>query len=904
VPLTPGTRLGVYEVVGVLGAGGMGEVYRAHDTKLNRDVALKVLPDAFADDPLRIARFTREAQTLAALNHANIAHIHGLEESGNLRALAMELVEGEDLSERLLRGTIPIAEALPIAQQIAEALEAAHELGIIHRDLKPANIKVSQDGRVKVLDFGLAKLLDPTLADGASAVNSAATATVTSPAMLTSAGVVLGTPAYMAPEQARGRAADRRADIWAFGCVMYEMVTSARPFRGETLTDIMAAVIHSEPDWSRLPKSVPDSIRLLLRRCLQKDPRQRLQAIGDARVTIEEILSGAVSADTIRAQPRWSKWWLASGAAGLLAGATIAGLVAWQMTSAAEAPRPVTHFVVVLPPGQQLAGASALALSSDGSQLAYVAMDGANAKRQIFLRAMDGVEARPIAGTEGASSPFFSPDGQWLGFFAGGSLKKLSLRGGAAVNLAAVANPAGGTWVDAHTIVFGSYLSTLLRVSDDGGTLQSLTRFEPGETAHLSPRALPGGKVVLFSTASTRKGAIAMQRIDSGARHDIIETPEPGAPEYVGPGYVIYQQAGNLMAASFDPDRNRTGAPIAAVPDVVQYSVSATGSLAYVAGKPPAPPLERLVWVSREGTEQSVGAPPRDYNQPRLSPDGRRVAVDVIESSMADVVESSMQVWLYDLPRGSFSRFTFDGNNRHAVWAPDGTRLAFMSNRDGGQRIFSKRADGGGDAEPVPGGGSNAPDVFNIPYSWSRDGLLTIARLGPAAAAELSVLRLDDGSSTGTGGTPPVFTRTQAADGAPQLSPDGRWMAYASEESGRREIYVQAYPGPGGRRQISSDGGNEPLWSATGRELFYRSGDRMMVVDISSDGEFLPGKPRQLFEGSYVRTSAGYARANYDVSRDGLRFLMLKSVEQKPAPLTQIHVVLNWSAELARRLAR
>jgi Tol biopolymer transport system component len=412
----------------------------------------------------------------------------------------------------------------------------------------------------------------------------------------------------------------------------------------------------------------------------------------------------------------------------------------------------------------------------------------------------------------------------------------------------------------------------------------------------MSPRPLPGGKAVLFSTASTRMGAIAVQRIDTGTRHDLIQTPGEGAPDYLGSGYVIYAQAGNLMAASFDTERNRTGAPIAVVPDVLQYSVSATGSLVYVSGKPPAAPQARLVWVSRDGTEQSVGAPARIYNQPRLSPDGRRVAVDVIESA------NSMQVWLYDLARDAFSRFTFDGVNRHPVWAPDGKRLAFMSDRDGRQQIFWKLADGSGDAVRLTDGGSTtAPDVLNIPYSWSRDGrLLAFARLAPAASAELCVLRLDDGSTTRSDRTPQVFLRTRAADGAPQLSPDGRWMAYASEESGRREIYVQAYPGPGGRWQISSDGGNEPLWSASGRELFYRSGDRMMDVDISTEGEFLAGKPRQLLEGSYVLAAGGYVRANYDVSPDGQRFLMLKRVDQKSAPLTQINVVLNWSDELKR----
>jgi hypothetical protein len=504
---------------------------------------------------------------------------------------------------------------------------------------------------------------------------------------------------------------------------------------------------------------------------------------------------------------------------------------------------------------------------------------------------MDGFDARPIAGTEGASSPFFSPDGLWLGFFADGSLRKVALGGGAAESLADVTNPGGGAWIDEHTIVFASYMSTLLRVSDHGGTPQPITRFEPGEIGHLSPRALPGGKALLFSTASMRMGAIAVQRIDTGVRQDLMQTPEEEAPGYLEAGYLIYAQGGNLIAAPFDIDRSRTGAAIATVPNVLQYSVAATGSLVYVSGTAPVSLEARLVWVSRNGTEQLIGAPPRIYNQPRLSPDGRGVAVDVVESA------DRMQVWLYDLARDTFSRFTFDGVNRHAVWAPDGKRLAFMSSRDGLHQIFWKLADGSGNAQRLTDGGpTTAPDVLNIPYSWSRDGrLLTFARLAPAAAAELCVLPLGD-----AGRPAQMFLRTRAADGAPQLSPDGRWMAYASEESGRREIYVQAYPGPGGRWQISSDGGNEPVWGASGKELFYRSGDRMMDVDISTEREFFAGKPRQLFEGSYLQADGGYVRANYDVSPDGQRFLMLKAVGRTPVPLTQINVALNWSDELKR----
>jgi eukaryotic-like serine/threonine-protein kinase len=907
--LSTGTRLGVYEVTAQIGEGGMGQVYRARDTKLHRDVAIKVLPDLLASDPERLVRFQREAQVLASLNHPNIAQIHGLEESRGVRALVMELVEGEDLSQRIVRGASPLDEVLLIAKQIADAVEAAHEQGIIHRDLKPANIKVRPDGRVKVLDFGIAKALSAE-PNALSSRPLSMSPTITSPGMMTGIGVILGTAAYMSPEQARGKPVDRRSDIWAFGCVLYEMLTGKAAFHGDEVTDTLAAVMRAEPDWSLLPAPAPPSIRALLHRCLQKDTRQRLQAIGDARIALEEVLTGAAPSTTApRGTPSW-KLRLAVGLGGILIAAAV-GFAVWNLKPSPALPRPVIRFTIALAPGQALAGLNqpALALSADGSQLAYVATTTGHGAQQIYLRAMDGVDARPIPGTEGATDPFFSPDGQWLGFFAGDELKKISVRGGVAQTLTSGVGGGlswGASWVSEGTIVFAPYSSVLQRVSDAGGASRPLTRFETGETLHMWPQALPGGKAVLFTVFSDTPTAIAVQPIGTGERRNLFQGQQGNMPSYALSGHLIYLLARSLIAVPFDLERLEVrgeAVPVVqgvlqlAGADAAQYSLSATGSLAYVSGTPQASRSE-LVWVGRNGMEHPIGAPARFYIQPRLSPDGRRVAVDVIEKAQ------DMQVWLYDLTRDTFAPFTFRGLNRHAVWTPDGKRIAFMSNRDGMTQIFWQLADGSGGLQRL----TDTPprttaDVLSIPYSWSPDGQsLSFVQVVPTKEAEFWILHVGNPSapSDQVDRAQRMPIQMRGTEGAPHLSPDGRWLAYASDESGRRQIYVQPYPGPGGKWQISTDGGNEPQWSRNGKELFYRSGNKMMAVDIATQTGFAAAKPRQLFEGRYMVTSTGWARPNYDVSPDGQRFLMLKPVEPEQAPVTQINVVLNWSEELKR----
>ncbi len=888
--IAPGTHLGPYEITAAIGAGGMGEVYRARDAKLGRDVALKVLPEAFAHDADRMARFQREATLLAALNSPNIASIYGLEDSGGTRALVMELVEGPTLAERINQGPIPIDETLRIAKQICEALEYAHERGIVHRDLKPANVKLTHGDTVKLLDFGLAKALDGYV----TSVDIENSPTITQ--MTTQAGGLFGTAAYMAPEQANGRPADLRSDIWALGCVLYELLTLRMVFHGKSVASTLAAVLKEEPDWSVLPAATPVRVRILLRQCLQKDPKQRLQAIGDARIALDEVLFGVPDlADAIPQQTRSRQLWLVSGLACLVT-AVVAAFGVWNLKPSPP-PRNVTRFTITLPSGQQLAGlpAPALALSADGSQLCYVAASQAGTQH-IYLRAMDDIVAKPIPGTEGATDPFFSPDGQWLGFFADGKLKKISMRGGTAQTLLEIVNPLGASWGN-HTIALAPYSSVLQQISDGGGASQPLTHFEKGETTHTWPSLLPDSKAVLFTALSASPPTIAVQPIRLGERRNLIQGQAVGMPRYASSGHLIYAQAGNLMAVPFDVEHMELkGEPISVVQDVLQspdsgaaqFSISSIGSLVYVPGTPRNPQC-KLVWVRRNGIEQTLGAPARSYNQPRLSPDGKRVAVDVIENIQG------MQVWLYDFARDTLAPFTFEGVNRHPVWTPDGRRVAFMSNREGPTQIFWQLADGSGGPERLTNNAATSiADVLPIPYSWSPDGeTLDFVQLTPTTGAEFWALHVHDGKTQ-------RFLQTRTVqDGAPQFSPDGRWFAYVSDESGRKEIYVRPYPGPGGKWQISTDGGSEPQWNHNGRELFYRNGDKMMAVDITAQASFAAGKPRQLFEGHYL-TGGGYARANYDVSPDGQRFLMLRPVEGEQAAPTQINVVLNWTEELKR----
>jgi serine/threonine-protein kinase len=899
--LSKGEAVGIYRIETLLGRGGMGEVYRAHDAKLNRDVAVKVLPAAFVNDRERLSRFQREARLLASLNHPNIALIHGFEDSDNTHALVMELVEGPTLADRIRQGPIPLDEALAIAKQVCEALEYAHERGIVHRDLKPANIKLTPGGSVKVLDFGLAKAVEGA-ATSADMSNSP-----TISAIATQSGILLGTPAYMSPEQARGKPVDRRADIWAFGCVLFEMLAGKPAFNGETVTDTLAAVINMQPDWSLLPATTPTPLRALVRRCLQRETRQRLQAIGDARIAVEEILSGASLSEPAPVQTQARKFWLASAFATLLLAAA-ASLVVWNLKPV-PAPLAVTHFTITLPPGQQLAGLGdqAVALSPDARHLAYVATAGG--VQQIYLRAMDRDDADPVPDTRGATGPFFSPDGQWLAFVADGKLKKISLRGRVAQELADVGLlGSGADWGSEHMIAFSPYSSVIQLASDDGGPSQPITRLENGETLHSWPRFLPGNKAVLFTAITSTPSAIAVQLI-GGQRRNLISSQGATAANYVS-GHLLYAQAGNLMAVPFDLDHlqiKQGAVPMPVVPNVMeysgtragQYSVSASGSLAYVSGGAQLRHDSKLVWVDRKDQkEYPLGAPARSYNQPRLSPDGTRVAVDVVETS------EKMQVWIYDIRRDTFTPFTFEGANRHGVWTPDSKRLVFMSNREGPTQIFSQPADGSGGMDRLTNNRLTAAgDILQIPYSISN-GWLGFVKLVRPTEGEMWVLPLGDFSadSRRNGQEQRLPVQKSVLDSGPELSPDGRWLAYASEESGQRQIYVQAFPGPGGKQQISTDGGNEPRWNSNGRELFYRSGDKMMAVDISPQGS-AAGKPRVLFQGPYVTAVGGFVRPNYDVSPGGQRFLMLKHVDEPQAPVNEIHVVLNWSEELKRLAA-
>ena len=885
--ILPGTRLGPYEILSAIGAGGMGEVYRARDSKLGRDVAIKVLPEEFARDIDRMARFQREAKVLASLNHTNVASIYGLEDSSTTHALVMELVEGPTLADRIRQGPIPIDEAVPIAKQICDALEYAHERGIVHRDLKPANVKVTNDDAVKVLDFGLAKALE----GDAASTDSSTSPTISR--MVTSAGVLLGTAAYMSPEQAKAKPVDRRADVWAFGCVLYEMLTGKMAFRGESVTDILAAVLKEEPDWSQLPVATPMRVRVLLQRCLQKDPKHRLRDIGDARISLEEVLSGAsesvpslpVAGLTLRRLLPWA-------AAIFVAGVVFAGVTVWILKPSPS--RPVTRAVISLAPGQRLAGLgrSALALSQDGSHLAYVATTiQPGGTQQIYLRAMDGLECKPLPGTEGAVDPFFSPDGKWLGFYADGKLKKVPVGGGAALTLAEASTSAGASWGSQGMIAFTpTAVSVVQQVSEAGGAPQPRTTLGKGDSRQRWPDFLPDGKALLFAASATgsnwRNARVVVQSAGTGEWRDLVEGGT--SPRYASSGHLIYAQGGNLMAVPFDARRLEvTGAAVPVMEGVLQsevsgaaeYSLSATGSLVYVSGSIHAA-RHTLVWVSRTGVEQSLAAAPHSYVAPRLSPDGRQVAVAI--------QEQDTQVWLYDLSRGTLTRFTFGGEvNSSPAWTPDGKRIAFTSTTEGQLNLFWQLADGSGGLEKL-----NTSVNTQVPISWSPDGkLLAFLEVNPTTGYDIGVLQLADRKAQ-------PFLRTPFSEAVPRFSPDGRWLAYISDESGRYEIYVQPYPGPGGKRLISTEGGTEPVWNPNGRELFYRSGDKMMAVDVTTQPSFAVGKPHMLFAGPYE--PAPLTNPDYDVSPDGQRFLMLKPADQAEASPTQINVVLNWFEELKR----
>jgi len=891
--LGPGTRLGPYEIVSAIGAGGMGEVYRARDTKLNREVALKVLPAGVALDPDRLARFKREAQMLASLNHPNIAAIHGFEDSGDIHALVLELVEGETLADRIARGAVPLEDALPTARQICDALEAAHEHGIIHRDLKPANIKVRPDGSVKVLDFGLARAVEAAPAAGTSL-----SPTITSPAMMTGVGVLLGTAAYMAPEQARGKAVDKRADIWAFGCVLFEMLTGKRAFEGDEIADVLARVIEREPDFTRLPPQTPPAIRRLLRRALEKDRKGRLDSAVAARLDIQEAMSAPAETTPIETRGGLRRnarvaWSVASAL--LLVAALATGALYYVGTARDEAP-PV-RFFISLPDGWELARQSAppsgasptpLSVSPDGRTLAFAARS-IEGKFQIWLRSLGTLDAQPLAGTEGAASPFWSPDSGALGFFAGGKLKKIAVSGGPPITLADAASERGGAWNRDGVIVFAPTLtSPLMKVAAAGGTPAAATTLGKGEAAHQRPVFLPDGQHFLYRVVTAGAQAqvpIYMGSLDSPDRSLLLKSDSLNIA--YARGHLLFLRETTLLAQPFDTSRLMLTGDAFPVAEQIQmqgtppagvFSASDTGVLAYQTGI--GGRATELTWFDRTGKKLGTLGQPDQYADVELSGDARQASV-----SLPDQSGKGRDIWMLDVARNLRTRFTFDPTDELAlIWSPDRSRVAYNSRRKGHLDLYMKPASGAGMEEVLL-----EDQNEKYPLSWSPDGQrILYVRAGGTTGNDLFVLPL-------SGDRKPVpLLNTQFSEAPGQFSPDGRWVAYSSNESGRNEVYVVPFSGQGGKWQVSA-GGTNARWTRNGSEIVYMSPDNtLMAAEVNGRGTgFEVGAVTPLF-----RTRIAPTRYEYDVTADGQRFLINTLPEQTTS--SPITVVLNWTAGLKK----
>ena len=873
----------------------MGEVYRARDERLNREVAIKVLPEAFAQDIDRLARFEREARLLASLNHPHIGAIYGLEESDNTRFLVLELVPGTALNELVARGPMPIEQALVISLQIAEALEVAHERGIVHRDLKPSNIKITEDEQVKVLDFGLAKVLEEPSAN--SNVSE-------SPTVLyqgTQKGLILGTAAYMSPEQAKGKRVDKRTDIWAFGCVLYELLTGKPVFFGEATTDTLAAVIRDEPDWSLLPSATPKRIRQLLRRCLQKDPTLRLRDIGDARVEIMDAMSEPVEESTIvgptvASARKDRRQTILFALTGLVIGVIVSGLGFWVISSFASSrgltAQPVRRFAINLTETEPLAltkfvplaiGRQALTLSPDGNNLVYVVNH--NGVAQLCLRPLNQFDTKLIVGTEGAYNPFFSPDGKWVGFFADNKLKKVSLAGGEPVTLCEARNPVGADWGPNDSIFFGDQEGgTLTRVSSSGGTPQAIP---VGGAQASDVEVLPDGKWLLYSTSQgSNPDYHEIRAVSLEAGQSSVVLQGGSNPRYLPSGHLLFTRAGGLMAAPFDlANRKVTGPSVAVIEGVrseiygnAQFSVTENGTLAYIPGA--AGWIGKPVWVDRQGKITQIPLPAQCYGGFKLSPDGKRLAIQV--------ASANDDIWIYEFERGTFLRLTLNGSNIGPVWSPDGKRVVFGSFRDGRFGLFWKAADGSGAEERLT---TASPETFQAADSWSADGkALLFGEWSATDQGDIWILPLEGERKPGP------FLRTPFSEFFSSFSPDGRWIVYTSDESGRYEVYVRPYPGPGGKWQVSTEGGEEPVWSANGQELFYRNGEKWMVASVQTKPEFHAQMPRLLFENYFINVPG----LSHYVSPDGQRQVMIQPIGQETPK--QINIVLNWFEELKQHV--
>jgi Tol biopolymer transport system component len=866
VAIEIGTRIGTHRVTALIGAGGMGEVYRATDERLGRDVAIKVL-NQLADADWR-ERLEREARLLASINHAHIGAIYGVEDVDGAPALILELIEGQTLAAVLRDGALPPGRAIAFARQIAQALEAAHARGIIHRDLKPSNVIVTPAQQIKVLDFGLAKSITPSPHELA-----------TKTASLTREGTVMGTAAYMSPEQARGMKVDAQADIWAFGAVLFEMITGTRVFDGETSSDVIAAILKTDPDWSRIPPGTPANVVRVMRRCLDKDPSRRLHAIADARIDLEDP-SPPPEREQRPAQHTWVYLAVAGALALVVAAAGYAASIAWRRPAAAPA---IARFAIA--GGADLVDSSGVAISHDGTAVAYVTL--ADGVRQIAVRQVDRIDPRLIAGTDGAAQPFFSPDGRWIGFFSGGKLRKVPVAGGTSEVLADAPSPRGGAWGPDDTIVFApAPAGVLMRVSAAGGTAQPLTKLGDREASHRYPDFLPGGKAIVYAAGPSgtvvlwsEASIIVESLVETGKRFVVAQRGT--TPRVLPSGDIAYVQLTQLQVAPFAPDRlAATGSPVALDEHVLrsatgfaQYGIAGNGTMVSVPSS--YVPTGRLALVDRNGVATLLDIRVPFQSEARISPDGSKIAYTA--------ASPDAEVWVYDIAQRTARQLTTGGGNVWPIWSPDGRRIAYGSFRYGSLAAFVRDASGGPERELNRRGG---------PAQWLPDGSGIAMQFVEEARA---IWVLDEGASDAR-----PLSAVQPRDTSANFSKNGKFVAAVSTDSGRGEVVVYPYPGPGDRIQISNGGGGEPVWRRDGREIFYRRGLEMMSVEVISESPLRFGTPKTLFNGSSF--SSGGNRANYDVMPDGQHFLMVALDEPRPA--MRLTATLNWFDSIRGKLPR
>jgi serine/threonine-protein kinase len=894
----PQQTIAHYRIAAKLGEGGMGEVWRATDTKLNRDVAIKILPEVFAQDADRMARFEREAQVLASLNHPNIAVIHGVEE----RALILELVEGPTLAERIAAGPIPFEEVLPIAKQIAEALEYAHERSVIHRDLKPANIKVTPDGKVKVLDFGLASVAQ---ASGAGPADPSSSPTLTMRA--TQMGIIMGTAAYMSPEQAAGRPADKRADIWSYGVALWEMLTGNRLFEGETISHTLADVLRAPIDFGKLPADTPPAIRELLRRCLDRDVKTRLRDIGEARIAIDRPREAApVVSVPVERKRRVLPW-----AVALAVMAGLAGAGWWRATRPTD--RPLMWLSVDLGPDARAGRDFTAAISPDGTRLVFPIGDSGASR--LAVRPLGQPNAVPLAGTEGGANPFFSPDGEWVGFGAGGKLKKIPIHGGPPITLCDSGTLHGGAWGEDGFIVasFGNGAG-LSRVPENGGSPQPLTKPENGEITHRWPQILPGGRAVLFSASSSQVGwedaHVEVLSLKTGQRKTVVRGGFYG--RYLPGGHLVYLRGGTLYGMAFDIGRLEPAGPPATLLEGIaasaygggQLDFSRNGMLVYLAGNPSLQARRKLVWIDAAGKMQPFFAAPDQFNNPALSPDGKRLAVSIGSVGGSDL-------WVYDLEREIPTKLPTAGHTMlGAVWTPDGKHLVYGSDPSSNNGVMWIRADGGGEPQPLT---RDDTHTGQTPTSVSPDGRFVLISMPGAQKAQTLAIDATDPDHPKAGAIEPMPNGHGIAD---TISPDGRWVASTVGASGTLQVVVRRFANGkiagNGAWQVSAAGGGHPVWSRATHQLLYTTPDgRIMVVDYAVEGDsFQASRPRPWTDkqigpvsGSVGSVPFGLGRL-FDLTPDGRRIIAWEPQEQPKEAKVDLHatMLLNWVDEVRRRL--